>query len=321
MMRHAGNGIPMTVRLRAFYPHTLIILVVILSYMLAFQFLLGPAVRSAAQYRRVHASAVNEIIFSAEQNTGESFYYLKNDSIAGTTEENVRSDVLMVMPDAIYGTNSISLFGTLPAGSCAVSANIAERYGLHPGSYARLIGTTQTFCVDRILPAQEGLDEDYMYEGIVVLSFSPALLEHSHRFITFATDGDGYRGLDRLVYTADLAGDSVEVMTGCALAAVMVIIAVICLCEHFLFRKRHADHATLAALGLQKRQLLVRILAENGLKYFFPALLLFGIHSHIYGCYTGAYWIPVLFFLATCALVCIAYSLMITRRLYDVHAK
>lgn len=317
-MKHTGYGIPFAVRVRAMVPHALIALVATAVYLLAVQFLIGGTVRSVAQWKRAEDSPTNEIVFSGAQNPGETCYYLKNHAVAGTTGENAVSDVFMVLPDVTYAQNSIYFSGTLEEGSCAVSANIAARFGLSVGDHARVIGTDKLFRVDRLLPAQEGLDADYLHEGIVVLAYDSELLNKDYWYVTFATDGDAYRDLYRLVYVADLKSGCAATLLLSACVAVAVIIAVMLLCETFLFRGRKEDYRVLVALGLRRRRLFCRILAENGLKYWLPAAITVAAHTRFYACYAAAYAMPAVYFMAICALICMIYSLIITRRLYYV---
>ena len=320
-MGHNGYGIPFTVRVRTYIPHALIILVAMVAYVLAFQFMIGGAVRQLAEWKRVEDSPTNEIVFSGENNPGEPFYYLKNYAVAGTTGENAVSDVLMILPDVDYGQNSVYFSGTLASGTCAVSANIAARYALDVGDFAHVIGTDKSFLVDRIIPAQAGLDEDYLHDGIIILSFDGELLNKNYWFVSFGTDGDAYRSLHRLIYVEDLAENCVSALCLYAGVAVAVIAVVILVCERFLFRARREDYKTLVALGGRSGRLWGRILAENGLKYWMPSVVVSAIYSAYYACYATVYTSTVLCFMAVCGLICLVYSLIITRRLYYVRAK
>lgn len=320
-MKHNQQTVPFAVRVRAFRSHALIALIALAAFVLAFQFFIGNAAGDVAELKRVKDSPTSEIVFAGEQNPGESFYYLKNHAVAGGTRENAVSDILMLMPDVVYGANSVYFSGTLEEGTCAVSANIAARYALEEGDHARVIGTDKTFRVARILPAEAGIDEDYLHEGIVILSFDGALLNKNYLYVTFGTDGDAYRSLHRLVFVEDLAKGCGLSLSLYALAAVLIVAALMALGEGLLFRARRADYALLVTLGVRRGGLLLRVLLENALKYLLPLLAVSLGYTATLGCYGVAYAIPVLGFLAVLTLSGIVYSLIVVRRLYYVRAR
>lgn len=308
-------------RMRAYVPHALIVLIALAAYVLIFQFVMGSATRDVAELWRVKDSPVNEIVYAGEQNVGESFYYLKNYAVAGGTNQNAVSDVLMLMPDAVYGANSVYFAGTLPEGSCAVSANIAARYGLEVGESARVLGTEKHFRVERVITAQAGLDEEYLHDGIVILSYDAELLDKGYLYLTFGNDGDAYRALDQLIFVEDLAEGRVRSLVLYTLAALCVIAVVMTACECLLFRARRHDYATIMLLGEREICLFARIWGENLLKYAIPSLLTAAIFGVSYTCYALAYWLPAAAFAVVCLAATAVYSLILTRRLYDVRAK
>ena len=320
-MKHESMGVPCTVRMRAYIPHALIVLIALAAYVLIFQFVMGNATRDVAELRRVEDSPVNEIVYAGEQNEGESFYYLKNYAVAGTTNENAVSDVLMLMPDVTYGANSVYFGGALPEKSCAVSANIAARYGLGVGDRARVLGTEKYFRVERVITAQAGLDEEYLHDGIVILSYDEELLDKGYLYLTFCNDGDAYRSLDRLIFVEDLAEGRVLALVLYAVAMLGVIAVVMAACECLVFRARRRDYAIMMLLGARKNGLFAQIWGENLLKYAIPSVLVMMIYSVSYSCYSMAFWLPAVSFAAVCIVATMVYSLILTRRLYNVRAK
>lgn len=315
------NSIPCAVRVRTYRPHALIALIALAAFVLAFQFFIGNAATAVAELKRVQDSPVSEIVLAGEKNEGESFYYLKNYAVAGGTRENAVSDVLMLQPDVVYSANSVYFTGTLEPGTCAVSANIAARYALEVGDHARVIGTDKTFRVARVLPAQAGIDEDYLHEGIVILSFDEGLLNKNYLHMTFCTDGDGYRSLYRLVFVEDLADGCATALSLYALAALAIMACVMLLAEGLLFRSRREDYALMVALGVYRGQLLLRVLLENAAKYLLPLLIVAAGYAHTLGCYGAAYALPVLGFSAVCILSNAVYSAVTVRRLYYVKSR
>lgn len=319
-MEQRQNAIPFVVRVRTYRPHALIALITLVMYLLVFRFLIGNATRDVAELMRVHDAPNNEIVFADEPNMGESFYYLKDYAVSGGTSENAVSDVLMLLPDTVYGENSVYFEGTLESGTCAVSANIAARYALEVGDHARVIGTDKSFLVTRVMPAEAGIDEDYLHEGIVILAFDSDLLSKNYMYVTFGTDGDAYRSLQRLVFVEDMAKGCIPALCLYGFAAMAAVIALMIVCESFLFRTRREDYACYVVLGVRRRRLWGRVLAENILKYVLPSIIITAVYAIPYACYKIAYVLPAGFFLAACAILSIAYSQVIIRRLYYVRA-
>ena len=235
-------GIPVAVRLRAYKSHALIAAVALMTFILLLEFILGEAVCAVCNIRRVNLSPQNELVISAEPNGEECFYYLKNYAVSGSTEQNALSDILMLRPSAEYGENTIGFSGTLSSGECAVSANIANKYGLDIGDRATVMGSGKSFSVSALIPAQEGIDEDYRHEGIIVLAYDEELLDRSYLYISFMTDGDGYKSLQRLVYLEDLRDAEGSTLVAMALVATVAVPVLMLLCEIFIFKRRRYDY-------------------------------------------------------------------------------
>lgn len=321
MTEQERYGVPVAVRLRAYIPHAWIALAAFAVYLLMFAFIAGNTACAAAELRRASDSPHNEIVLAKELNGEESFLYLKNYSVSGEKGENAVSDLLMLLPETEYGNNNIYFQGTLESGTCAVSANVAAKYGLGIGDRARIMGTNKVFEVVRLLPAQDGLDEDYLREGIVVLAHDAELLERNYMYLSFMTDGDAYRSLDTLIFVRDMKQASVRELILYAVIAVLAVIAVMTVSECALFRSGREDYKTLAFLGISAPRLFVRIAAESVLRYALPAVVVSAIFAVRYGAYTNAYYIPTACLAGVCVLLSIIYSLIVIRRVYYVKSK
>ncbi len=314
-------GVSFAVRVRAYIPHALTALLAFAAYLLAFAFLAGKTAHAAAELRRTVHAPHNEIVFAGERNGKESFLYLKNYAVSGRKGENALSDVLMVLPETEYAENNIGFCGTLESGTCAVSANIAAKYGLRVGDSARVMAAGKTFRVAALLPAQDGLDEDYLHEGLIVLSYDEELLDRSYTYVSFMTDGDAYRSLDTLLFVGDIQKESIGELILCALIALFSASAAIAASEYFLFRARREDYATLSALGVGAKRLFVRIFAESVLRYALPLVAVSAVFDAWYYSYAEAYAIPVACFTGAIVLLSAVYSFIMIRRLYYVKSK
>lgn len=310
-------GVPLAVRLRAYIPHALCALCALAVYVILLLFTAQKAAGDCARIKRVSTSPVNEIVYSYGRNEGEVFYYLRETAVAGANG-NAVSDVFMTMPDVEYGNNCIYFSGSLQKGTCAVSENIAVRYGLNVGDYAKVIGTDVRLTVARVLPAQDGLDEDYKHEGIIVLAYDAELLDGGWRYVSFGTDGDAYYGLDRLLRVDDLDEGCAARLCAYAAVATAVVAAVAVLCERFLFRARRADYSVLVAAGMRLRRLFATVLADNFIKYLVPSVAVSTVFGVAYGYYGICILLPLAFFVAVNALACAVYSAVAVRSLYYV---
>ncbi len=310
-------GVPIAVRLRTYIPHALCALCALAVYVILLLFVAQNAASDCAQIKRVNTSPVNEIVYSYARNEGETFYYLRETAVAGANG-NAVSDVFMTLPSVEYGSNCIYFSGSLQSGTCAVSENVAERYGLRVGDTAKVIGTDVVLWVASVLPAQKGLDEDYKHEGIIVLAYDAELLDGGWRYVSFGTDGDAYYGLDRLLYVDDLDDGCATRLCAYAAIAVAVVAAVVALCEVFLFKARRADYSVLVSAGMRSCRLFATVLADNFIKYLFPSVVVseaFGIALEYYRICIS---LPLAFFVAVNALVCVVYSAVKVRSLYYV---
>ena len=314
-------GIPVCVKLRAYIPHILIILTVFSAYTLLFAFIAGRSVRTLAELRRINDAPHNEIIFAGKENGRESFIYLKNYGVSGETGENALSDILMVIPGRSYSENDVYFTGELEAGTCAVSANIAARYGLSEGQTARVMGTDKTFTVSRVITAQAGIDSDYRHEGIIILSYDGELLGRDYLFVSFDTDADAYASLARLVRINTLKEKNRNglIMYGAvALAALALTMA---LCEMFLFSRRIRDYAVMASLGERSGALCARALFDNTLKYTVPAALVCLVYGGAYSCYGEVYTVIAVCFISAGFFASAIYSFFNVRRLLKCHIR
>ena len=312
--------IPFSVRIRAYISHTLIALTVLAAYLLLFAFVSEDTAGALSEIKRFEESEHNEIVFASEPNGDATFIYLKNYALCGNTQENALSDVLMTLDYSTYSSD-LGFCGTLGEGTCAVSANVSARYGLSIGDTARVMNTDKTFTVSNILPAQSGIDEEYMHEGIVILAYDEELLDRAFTYVSFTRDGDGYRSLDRLVFTDDLidAAKGTLVLI-CSVSVLFVAFAVV-ICELFLFRKRREDYLTLATIGVSRLCLFLRALAEGSIKYFLPSLLTALLFSVRLWCYGRLYLISVSCFSALSLLSSLILAIIYVRRPYRVRAK
>lgn len=312
---------PATVRLRAYVPHLVIALISLLIFVLALNPLLDGSTKSVSEINRVNHSPSNEIVFAGAQNEGECFYYLKNYAAVGSTNKNALSDIFMTLPGTQYGENTISFSGTLEGQTCAVSANIAKKYGLNVGERARIIGTDKEFTVAEIINAQSGIDSDYLHEGIIVISYDEELLDRNYLYVSFTNDSDAYKSLERLIYVEDMKNGKGAELCLYLLIALFVLGGVMALCETLLFRQRREDYFILSEMGAPFGAMLLRVSLENLLKYTLPAIISLMIFGAVYGSYGVAYIIPALCFALACIGTGLAYSLIFTRRLYCIGAK
>lgn len=309
------------VKLRTYFIHAIIVLIVLVVDVFVFQFLAEAATGACAEIKRASDAPHSEIVFSSASFGEDSFYYLKQQHIVGTKNTNVSCDIFMIAPDRTYGQNDIYFRGSLESGTCAVSKNLARKYGLQIGDSARISGTDKTFVVSGYLTAQAGLDKDYLHEGIIVLSFDEELLERQYSFVSFATDGDEYPGLISLVFIEDWAAESARKLGGYAAAVLAVFVATTALCEWSLFFPRRRDYPVLVSLGRTTRGLFWDIWIENVFKYALPPAVLAAGYAALLSSFGAMYALPILCYIGINIICITVYSLILTRRFVACRAK
>lgn len=284
--------------------------------MLLFEGIAGRSVRALTQIVRAKDSPHSSIILSPAEAGSESFFYLEEREILGEAGKRVHADILMLMPERVYSDNNVYFNGTLDAGTCSVSANIAADYGLDIGSDVRIAGTDKRFTVSRIITAQAGIDRDYNREGIIIISYEEELLEKKFLFMSFDTDGGGYLFVDDIIFMNEVKKENVGLLIryGIIAAAVMALSAIAC--EKFIFSqhfRRFEDYAILVSLGERKTALYLRALTDNLLKYIVPAALVCLRYYYKYSCYGAIYTDVAACFILTCLIAAVIYSFFIVR--------
>ena len=230
---------------------------------------------SAAEWRRSSCRTCDDIIISPVLKADDPFYYLTQIHIYGGKEKNVDCDILMTDPQTDYGVNALSFRGTLEAGTCAVSRDLAVRDGLKIGDVATVSGTDISFRVAAYLPAQAGLDRNYLHDGIVILAYEEDLLARQYSFVSFSLNGDGFQTGSGDVFlhlrrqereqAAKLA-----LYVAICLAAFAVTVGV---CDGALLRPRFADYRLFGASGERAGKLYARIVCEGFCRTVLPFLL------------------------------------------------
>ena len=309
-------GIPLFVRLRAYRIHAVIAAIMLIIYGLLFGFLAGNCTRACAELRRIHDAPHREIVFSGEKITDtESFFYLPSIHMVGTENIGVSADILMTQQGIFYSENDIYFQGTLAAGTCAVSKNLAGAYGLRIGDYATIAGEEGSFLVTHLLTAQAGIDKNFDREGIIILAYDEDLEQRASAYVSFMTDGDAYASLISLVFIEDWRAENVLTVILCAAIFLVSFVLSMLVCEIFLFRSRMRDYCLLTELGMRKRTVVRRVWVENALKYLFPLAVTGAVFTVFYSCYEAMYAVPLACCFAAALAILTVYTFLFGRRL------
>lgn len=309
-------GVPFPVKLRTYLLHLIIAVIALVVNILIFEFLMAGATFACAEIKRINDAPHNEIIFSGEINGEDSFYYLKQHHLVGSKNTNVSCDIFMVSPDTQYANNDIYFSGTLEKGTCAVSNNLAGKYGVNIGDTVKIVGIDKTLKVARLITAQSGIDKEYLHDGIAVIAYDEDLLSKQYSYVSFTTDGDEYHSLISLVFINDWINENVS--TICIYSA--IFLAALCgtmvVCELFLFTSRRKDYSVLVLIGCKAKSLFIKIWLENSLKYLVPVIIAVVSFLPQLICYGFMYALPAVFCLGSAAVIITLYSLIKIWRLY-----
>lgn len=307
---HIKSGVPLPVKLRTYKLHLIITLIALVVNVLVFAFLMANTTSACAEIKRINDAPHSEIVFANDKNGEDSFYYLKQHHLVGGKNTNVSCDIFMISSDIEYGHNDIYFSGTLTKGTCAVSKNLAGKYGVDVGDTVKIVGTDKTLKVARLITAQSGIDKEYLHEGIVVISFDEDLLSKQYSYVSFATDGDAYHSLISLVFIRNWMSENIS--TVCIAAA--IFFAALCgtmvVCELFLFASRRRDYPILVSMGCKSKSLFIKIWLENALKYLTPVVISVLCFMPQLVCYGLMYAWPTIFCLGSTAMVTTVYSLI-----------
>lgn len=315
------KGVPFLVKIRAYLFHAIIAGIALIVDVLLFLFLMANVVGACAEIKRIDDSTHTEIVYAGARNGDINFYYLNQQHLVGEKITAVSCDILMIEEGAAYPETPIYFDGSLEKGTCAVSKNLADSYGLKEGATAYVAGTEIAFKVVRLLPAQSGLDKSYKREGVVVLGFDGQLLDKNYSFVSFMTDGDNYSELTDLVFIKNWRPGSVNAVVVGAVVFAVAFATTMAVCEIFLFAKRRADYRVYIGLGRTQAGAFFAILGENALKYVLPLALTALIFVSGLVCYEAMYLLPILFCFTVSAFAIVGYSFVLLRRLCRCRVK
>lgn len=321
-MGRDNSGVPFIVRLRAYSFHAIIAVILLIVYIILLVFVGASAITACAELKRIKDAPHTEIIFSNAKNGEDSFYYLKQHHLVGEKNTSVSCDIFMVQESVEYANNDVYFTGTLDAGTCAVSANLARKYGAGIGDRIQFIGINKTLEVVCLLPAQSGIDKDYLREGVAVVAYDEDVLNSKpYSFVSFATDGDEYHSLISLVFIENWKQENMTTVGVSAAIALAVFVAITAVCEYFLFRRRRRDYKVMVTLGKRYAKTFLTIWLENILKYLVPFFIAVLFFLPDFCCYGRMFALPVLFTAGVYLAGITLYSLIILRRLYLCHVK
>lgn len=326
-------GIPFIVKLRACKVHAIVFAAMLAVFAMLFWALCGPAVQYCAEVRRF-SSYYNEAVIGGGPYGEEVLYYLNPKSavrLEGGNGKVADCDIYMTLEGEQYGGNPLLFEGVLAQGTCAVSRNLAQRYGLEIGQTARIYEDKNiVFTVAAYLPAQAGLDNQMLRDGVAVLAYSPELLELASKgqngertYMAFDRDADdrSYFGQFNLMFLSDLRAQNLKGLLGCAAVFAVGFLLAMFLCERFICPSVRAGYAVCGLQGKKGGRLYLRALAHAAVKYLLPYAAVCAISCAPYACYGPACALPFVIFGAFIALTAAVYTFIITRRVYTCKIK
>lgn len=290
------------------------------------------ATESYAERERYKAAWLNETVFSAVPGYEENFYSFGGSAYAySENEHRINADVLMTVSGNEYKDNPLYLRHAPSEGSCAVSENLAVKYGLEAGKTLSVhVGKDEklfNFVISEILPAESGIDGKYMHEGIIVLSENGDFISEAKKYIyiAFTRDNDGeYVGLTddpargaSVVFADDIIKSAEGKLITYAVLSTLALWVFIAVCEILIFGKmgrKYRDYSILSTYGISKHRLFGKVLFDHCIKYMLALTVNFLIWYIKLGYYRVAYLVPALTFLGIGALTVIALTFITVMR-------
>ena len=264
---------------------------------------------------RVHSTTATEAVFSGlPQSEGEGFFNLNGTHIL-ENGKRVNCDLLMVRSGAEYSDNYFAFDLSLKADECAVSNNLMKSYGIKVGQALLISGTDTVYTVRSAIEASEGIDKEYLHEGVIILGFDQQLLaQKDHSYITFMRDADGISDLHQIVFlNKELQAAESEIVSGLIFTVLFIALAVF-LWELLLARRRFADLRRFAELGARPCNLFLKVFSGILFKYFLPFAAVCLIWYERLGCFGVSYLYPVLLISIITFLILTVYSVLLFRR-------
>jgi hypothetical protein len=236
----------------------------------------------------------------------------------------------MTVEGKSYAKNPLYLKNTLSEGCCAISENLADKYGLCIGDTVTLKeGIDEIafdFTVSEILPAQSGVDGKYMHEGVVILSESKDFIKAGkYIFVSFIRDWDAeYLNLiddpargSSVVFTKDIIKAAEARLITYALLSAFALWVFIAVCEILSFSKmgrKYRDYLILGCYGISRIRLFGKVFSDDAIKYLLPLILNFAIWFLRLKTYRLAYTVPATVYLAVGLVTVIALTLITVMR-------
>lgn len=288
------------------------------------------ATKSYAERERYRDSELNETVFSATPDYEESFYSFNGCAYAYGGGHRLNADVLMTVEGKSYRKNPLYLKSILPEGGCAISENLAQKNGIDVGDVITVKeGINEIpfdFTVSEILPAQSGIDEKYMHEGIIILSENRDFVKAGkYIFISFVKDwGAEYLNLiddpargPSVVFTKDIIKAAESRLVVYALLSTVALWVFIAACEALIFAKmgrKYRDYLILGCYGISRGRLFCKVFSDNAIKYLLSLVISFVIWFLRFKMYRFAYFIPALTFLAVGIITAVILTLITVMR-------
>ncbi len=302
-----------------------------LTFLTVLFFAIGEkAVYNYAQIVRYSSTDLNEIVFSTSPDYEEVFYDFGGSAYAYAGDgQRLNCDIFMTHAAGKYEKNPLYLKAHLNEGECALSQNLAYRFGIAVGDRLQLrIGREEAlfdFYVGVILPAQSGVDTKYMHEGVLILSENKQLTEYG-RFVytSFIKNGDEYKNLvddsmrgSPILFTDVIIRQSVASLFVYTLVSVFALCIFIAVSEMLIFSKigkKYRDYAILHSYGMGKSRLWRMLYLDMAIKYILPlaVVLCIGVIKLQY--YHILHLIPLFVFFAVGVLIVTILTFIIIKR-------
>ena len=214
-------------------------------------------------------ATANEVVFSGANEGGEAFISLNGkNNLLNDDGFRLNADLFMALSGASYRDNPIGFEGALSEGECFVSGDLMKLLDLKLGDRLTTTKDGIEYRISGILPAQEGWDEEYDHEGVIVLAYHDALALGAEEYVSFIESGEQYSNLRQIIFIENMQKAALDARQNAFLKALAVMLCAIALSEWLLGKRARRDYFIMAFDGVSPPGLYRRIAFDLAVKYF-----------------------------------------------------